>query len=127
MYYHTIIDVDEQGVGTVIKGDLELNTGVFINSKRQLAPRSGATRDAIVSVYTGFRSAAINTVAFNPATEELDITFQKTGYSGYATKPRTYRYSNVPMSQVMRLLVAESLGGYFNRYLRNQYRNRQLA
>ncbi len=127
MYYHTIIDVDDAGVGTVIKGELELDSGVLINSRRQLASRAGLRGNLqAASVFVGARSTAINSVAYNPSTEEMDLTFQRQGDSGYGLRPRTYRYSNVPLSQVMRLLSAESIGGYFNSYIRNQHDHRQL-
>lgn len=130
MYY--LIEIDEEGRANVVRdpGNLELKpapTGLEGGWPYARQVRR-STRDQAISVYVGGRSTAINTVAFNPATEELDITFKNgTSRQPYGTKPRTYRYSNVPLSQLMRLLVADSLGAFFNSYVRNQYRNQQVA
>lgn len=63
------------------------------------------------------RSTNIRSVGYDPATMTLEIEFRN---------GRVYEYLAVPESVYLGLLTASSKGSYFNQYIKNTYRYRQL-
>lgn len=57
-------------------------------------------------------SSVVSKVGYDPALEILRIEFHK---------GTLYEYSNVPSMEFDALLLAGSIGGYFNRHIRNKY------
>ena len=58
-------------------------------------------------------SSVIVAVGYDDGASILEVVF-RTG--------RTYRYFRVPASEYAALLEADSVGGYFNRKIRQRYR-----
>jgi hypothetical protein len=62
---------------------------------------------------TAVKSSVIAAVDYDPDTRQLRVEF----HNG-----RLYRYDNVPPLEVAGMLVAESVGSYFNRRIRKRYK-----
>lgn len=58
-------------------------------------------------------SSAILRVSYNETARRLYVTFRETG--------RTYAYHGVPKSAYEDLLLAESVGAYFNAFIKDRY------
>lgn len=58
-------------------------------------------------------SSCIRSVAYNPATRDLDVIF----HSG-----RRYTHPGVPVSVYLGLINASSAGRYYNDHIRGRYR-----
>lgn len=63
-------------------------------------------------------STAIRDIRYNAEREQLQVTF----VSG-----RTYVYLNVPESVYAAFTTSGSKGAFFNRYIRDRFRFRELA
>jgi len=63
------------------------------------------------------KSSVIASVGYSPEEKVLEIRFH-TG--------RVYQYMGVPAERHDQLMVAESIGQYFNEMIRDQYRFREL-
>ncbi|HEX8152504.1 MAG TPA: KTSC domain-containing protein [Thermoanaerobaculia bacterium] len=63
-------------------------------------------------------STVLAAVGYEPDTSVLEVEF-RTG--------RVYRYYRVPRTAVVKMLTADSIGGYFNREIRPRYRYREVA
>lgn len=59
-------------------------------------------------------SSAIRRVSYNIKTEILTLTF--------TSSDRTYDYGPVPAREVIQMMKAPSIGKYYNRYIRDQYK-----
>lgn len=57
-------------------------------------------------------SSNLLSVGYDPASETLEVEFQKTG---------VYQYLNVPQFMWERLMQADSLGRFFNLEIKNAY------
>jgi hypothetical protein len=64
------------------------------------------------------QSSAIEQVSYDEAAHTLCATFRDTG--------RTYLYQDVPQELYDGLIFAESLGGYFNAYIRDRFPFREI-
>jgi hypothetical protein len=64
------------------------------------------------------QSAALKAVFYDEAHHSLRATFRDTG--------RTYVYEGVPQELYDRLLFADSVGGFFNRHIRDRFRFREI-
>ena len=63
-------------------------------------------------------STLLATVTFNPENSILDLEF----HDG-----KVYRFFAVPAACFQQLMDADSMGVYFNRYIRNRFRYQQLT
>lgn len=63
-------------------------------------------------------STAIRDIRYNAEREQLQVTF----VSG-----RTYVYLNVPESVYAAFTTSASKGAFFNRFIRDRFRHRELA
>lgn len=59
-------------------------------------------------------SSAIRRVSYDIKTEILTLTF--------TSSDRTYDYGPVPAREVIQMMKAPSIGKYYNRYIRDQYK-----
>lgn len=59
-------------------------------------------------------SSAIRRVSYDIKTEILTLTF--------TSSDRTYDYGPVPAREVIKMMKAPSIGKYYNRYIRDQYK-----
>ena len=59
-------------------------------------------------------SSAIRRVSYDIKTEILTLTF--------TSSDRTYNYGPVPAREVIQMMKAPSIGKYYNRYIRDQYK-----
>lgn len=59
-------------------------------------------------------SSAIRRVSYDIKTEILTLTF--------TSSDRTYDYGPVPAREVIQMMKAPSIGKYYNKYIRNQYK-----
>jgi hypothetical protein len=57
-------------------------------------------------------SSTILSVGYDPASETLEIEFQTTG---------VYQYLNVPQFMWERLMIADSIGRFFNAEIKNTF------
>ena len=65
------------------------------------------------------QSSALARVSYDDATHTLCATFRQSG--------RTYVYQDVPQEIYDKLMVADSMGGYFNACIRDHFPFRELA
>lgn len=63
-------------------------------------------------------STAIRAIHYNAEREQLQITF---------TSGRAYVYLNVPEGVYAAFTSATSKGAFFNRFIRDRFRHRELA
>lgn len=59
-------------------------------------------------------SSAIRRVSYDIKTEILTLTF--------TSSDRTYDYGPVPAREVIQMMKAPSIGKYYNRHIRDQYK-----
>ena len=59
-------------------------------------------------------SSAIRRVSYDIKTEILTLTF--------TSSDRTYDYGPVPAREVIQMMKAPSIGKYYNKYIRDQYK-----
>ena len=59
-------------------------------------------------------SSAIRKVSYDIKTKILTLTF--------TSGDRTYDYGPVPAREVIQMMKAPSIGKYYNRYIRDQYK-----
>jgi len=64
------------------------------------------------------QSTALESVSYDEARRALTATFRGSG--------RTYVYDGVPQELYDRLLFADSIGAFFNRYIRDCFRFREV-
>jgi len=64
------------------------------------------------------QSSALERVSYDEAARTLCATFRETG--------RTYIYLDVPQELYDGLIFADSLGGYFNAYIRDHFLFREI-
>jgi KTSC domain len=64
------------------------------------------------------QSSALEQVSYDEVAHTLCATFRETG--------RTYIYLDVPQELYDGLIFAESLGSYFNAYIRDHFRFREI-
>jgi hypothetical protein len=64
------------------------------------------------------QSSALEQVSYDEAAYTLCATFRESG--------RTYIYREVPQELYDGLIFADSLGGYFNAYIRDHYEFREI-
>jgi len=62
-------------------------------------------------------SSNLAAVGYDPETRTLEIEFRN---------GRVYRYFDVPSDVYEELMAADTLGGYFNRNIRNRYPFEQI-
>ena len=67
---------------------------------------------------TYVQSSAIEQVSYDPDAHTLLATFRDSG--------RTYAYDDVPVEVYDSLLFADSLGGFFNAHIRDQFPYREI-
>ena len=67
---------------------------------------------------TYVQSSAIEQVSYDPDAQTLIATFRNSG--------RTYVYDDVPEEVYDSLLFSDSLGGYFNAYIRDHFPFREI-
>ncbi|MDE1971444.1 MAG: KTSC domain-containing protein [Patescibacteria group bacterium] len=65
-------------------------------------------------------STCISNVNYNPAAEELDVTFHNPSIG-------TWRYFGVQAYEAAALIEAGSRGEYFNQYIRDRYNYIRIA
>jgi hypothetical protein len=78
---------------------------------------SEAPEHDFISEVCELDSSAIRSAAYDKSTNTLKIVFQ----SG-----RVYTYDNVDHMTYINLISAESVGRYFNKYIRDHYKYREL-
>lgn len=74
-------------------------------------------------------SSLVEKVYYDPETKTLDAVFKKTGRAKddpAAPSPR-YRYKRIPHRTFAELVLAKSMGRYFNAYIKNTYRFEKVA
>lgn len=59
-------------------------------------------------------SSAIKRVSYNSVNNILTLTF--------SSSEQTYDYGPVPAREVIQMMKAPSIGKYYNRYIRDQYK-----
>ena len=67
--------------------------------------------------YQSVESSAFDTVGYSERTRTLDVQFDSTGW---------YRYTNIDSSLYNRFINADSLGTFYNDYIKGQYPCTQL-
>lgn len=72
------------------------------NTLRELLDKKPRARDSL----------CVESIDFDPETEELTVNFQQRG---------SYLYSGVPLNVMVEFGSAYSMGTYFNLYIRDQY------
>lgn len=65
-----------------------------------------------LKVAQGKESQCVRNIDYDEFTGELTVEFQERG---------TYKYFNVPLSEMANFVGASSKGTYFNYYIRNNY------
>ena len=66
---------------------------------------------------TPVASSALASIGYDPRTLTLEVEF---------TNGSVHQYFDVPDTEQRNLLAAESIGAYFNRFIRDNYRSTPL-